>query len=115
MGVGGLGWEFLLEMGGKPGMGERGWLYNGAWEIFKFSLHSWQRGANPLFSEDPLYWLPPFFQFCSSLPFPFHLQPHRYCSFCCPISLVKCGDHTTFDVLFYLMIIWIYTCQTLVP
>ena len=25
------------------------------------------------------------------------------------------GDHATFDVLFYLMIIWIYTCQALVP
>ena len=25
------------------------------------------------------------------------------------------GDHSTFDVLFYLMIIWIYTCQAFVP
>ena len=25
------------------------------------------------------------------------------------------GDHATFDVLFYLMIIWNYTCQALVP
>ena len=25
------------------------------------------------------------------------------------------GDHTTSDVLLYLMIIWIYTCQALVP
>ena len=27
----------------------------GGWEIFKFSAHSWQRGANPLFYEDPLF------------------------------------------------------------
>ena len=115
MGVGGLGWEFLLEMGGKPGMGERGGYVMGHGKFLN-SLYIVGRGVlTPLFSEDPLYWLPPFFQFCSSLPFPFHLQPHPYCSFCCPISLAKCGDHTTFDVLFYLMIIWIYTCQTLVP
>ena len=25
------------------------------WEIFKVSLHSWQRGTNPLFYEDPSY------------------------------------------------------------
>ena len=25
------------------------------------------------------------------------------------------GDRTTFDVLFYLMILWIYTCRALVP
>ena len=40
------GWHiFLLEMGGKPGMGV-GFIMGG-WEIFKVSLHSWQRGANP--------------------------------------------------------------------
>ena len=25
----------------------------GGWEIFKASLYSWQRGANPLFYEEP--------------------------------------------------------------
>ena len=25
------------------------------------------------------------------------------------------GDHATFDVLFYLLIIWIYACQALLP
>ena len=41
------GWDiFLLEMGGKPGMGGVGFIMGG-WEIFKVSLHSWQRGANP--------------------------------------------------------------------
>ena len=48
--------KFSLEMeGGKPGMwggggeGEGGFGFiMGGWEIFKVSLHSWQRGANPL-------------------------------------------------------------------
>ena len=36
-------------------MGEarNGGLVFGGWEVFKVSLHSWQRGANTLFYEDP--------------------------------------------------------------
>ena len=40
--------------------GGGGFFYNGGWDTFKVSLHSWQRGANTLFYEDPI--LPtPFF------------------------------------------------------
>ena len=44
--------KFSLEMG--EGSQECGWggggfgFIMGGWEIFKVSLHSWQRGANPL-------------------------------------------------------------------
>ena len=41
------GWEIFTRKGGKPGM-TGGWFYNREWEDFKVSLHSWQRGANPL-------------------------------------------------------------------
>ena len=68
---------------------------------FKVSLHSWKRGANA-----PILLIP---------PLPCHLQPPPPL-----LLLLLCffgwmGDHATFDVLFYLMIIWIYTCQALVP
>ena len=52
-----------------------GWFYNGGWGLFKVSLHTWQRGANP-----PILWRPTllptplFFKFC-----PTHSSP--------PISL----------------------------
>ena len=62
----------------------------------------------------------PFFNFC---PTPL---PHTFLSTLTltpvhpPFFLLSCffgwmGDHTMFDVLFYLMIIWIYTCPPLVP
>ena len=57
--------------------------------------------------KTPLYCLPPlpFFQFCPTPP------PLLF--------LLSCffgwmSDHATFDVLFYLMITWIYTCRALV-
>ena len=41
--------EFLLQMGGgSQEWGEGVGFIMGGWEIFKVSLHSWQRGANPL-------------------------------------------------------------------
>ena len=45
---GGIG-NFLLEMGGsQERWGGRGVGFKiGGWEIFKVSLHSWQRSANP--------------------------------------------------------------------
>ena len=53
----GCNWEdgkFLLKMVRKPGMrGEGVGFIIGGWKIFKVSLHSWQRCANPLFYEDP--------------------------------------------------------------
>ena len=41
-------------MGGEARNGRIGFIMGG-WEIFKFSVHSWQRGANSLFCEDPLF------------------------------------------------------------
>ena len=47
--------------------------------------------------------------------------PPCYCQPLTPLLfLLSCffdwlGDHATFDVLFCLMILWIHTCQTLVP
>ena len=67
----------------------------GGWEIFKVSLHSCQFMKTLLsHCSVPLLFL-----------------------FSCFFDYI--GDHATFDVLFYLKIIWIYTCQaslgTLVP
>ena len=52
------GGGFLLEMGV--------WFYNGGWLTFKASLYCWQRGANPLFYEDPLYCISSLFQMLST-------------------------------------------------
>ena len=92
----------------------------GGLKIFKVSLHSWQRVLILLFYEDtPPSILPaptPLFQILST-----HTHPHfPVTSNLCPqFFLLSCffgwvDDHPTFDVLFYLMIIWIYTCY-LVP
>ena len=63
----------------------------------------------PLIYEDPSILFPPPSLTCLSPP-----TPHSNCSFCCPISLTK-WVHSTFNVHFYLRIIWIYTCRALVP
>ena len=63
----------------------------------------------PLIYEDHPILLPPPSLTCLSPP-----TPHSNCSFCCPISLTK-WVHSTFNVHFYLRIIWIYTCRALVP
>ena len=49
------GWKFLIEMGGRGGekasnMGGGGGVGSimGGQEILKVSLHSWQRGVNPV-------------------------------------------------------------------
>ena len=75
----------------------------------------------PLFYEDPPILLTPtpvsnFVQ--PSLPLspnPCHLHPPHQGFFLLSCFFCWMGDHATFDVLFYLMIIWIYTCQALVP
>ena len=65
----------------------------------------------PLYCLLPLY---PFFKICTPpMPFfPCHLQPTL------PLFFLSCffgwiGDLTTLNVLFQVMIIWIYTCQAL--
>ena len=98
--------KFLPEMVG-------GWFYNGGDEKFFVSLLSWQTGS--ILPTPP----PPssFFKFCPtpSPLLPCHLQPPPQLFFLLSCFFGWMGDHATFDVLFYLMIIWIYTCQALVP
>ena len=104
------GWKIYTRNGGKPGMREELAL---KWGDGKFvvSLHSWQRSANLLFYEDPPYiaYPPchPFFKFWPPLfpaPHPyFQLLPPRFILLSCFFGWM--GDHATFDVLFYLMII----------
>ena len=108
------GWNFLkmaamggLEIftknrgrgGGEPGMG--------GWEIFKVSLHGWQKGVNPPISwrpQPPYIAYPPFSKFCPT-PSP-------------PISLSHPTPNPT--VLSVVLLLWLngasrYTCQALVP
>ena len=62
--------KFLLEMGGRQEWGGVGFIMVG-WGLFKFSLHSWQRGANlPIVCRPTLYCLHPYFQFCLTHPLP---------------------------------------------
>ena len=72
-----------------------------------------RRGAlNPLFYNNP----PPFFQIFSNPPSLLPPTPNPHCSFCCLVSLAEWVIvYTTFDVLFYLMISWMYKCQALGP
>ena len=71
--------------------------------------------------KTPLCCLPPlpssFFKFCPtpSPRIPCHLQPPPQLFFLLSCFFGWMGDHATFDMLFYLMIIWIYICQALVP
>ena len=69
----------------------------GGWEIFKVSLHSWQRSASPPILWRHLYiaYPSPFFKFC-----PFLLPPYFLSCF-----FGWMDDHTKFDVPFYLIII----------
>ena len=59
----------------------------------------------------------PFFKFCPTSPprLPCHLQPSPPLFFLFSFFFGWIGDHATFDVLFCVMIIWIYTCRALVP
>ena len=77
------------------------------------SLHSWRRVLTPLFYKD----LPPyiayssFFKFCPTPPpppLPCRLQPQPPLLFLLSYFFDWMGDHATFGVLFYLMILWIY-------
>ena len=86
--------------------------------------HSWQRGCNPLFYEGPtLYYIniAPYITYIT--PFlKFVHPPHPYCCLRpLPQLLFRLSsffgymvDPNTFDVLLYLMLLWIYTCQALV-
>ena len=114
-------WEIFTRNEGKSGMGRieaKDWFYNGWYEIFKVYLHSRKRMANPLFYEDLLPILPPpfFFKFFPPLlPLHCHLQPPSWLFFLLSCFFGWIVDRTTFDVPFYLMIIWIYIYWALVP
>ena len=89
MAVIGEGGEWEISTRNGVGVGGGG-VYNGGLEIFKVPWHNWQRGDN--LHNNP--------------------RPHFF--------LLSCffgwtGDHNTFDVPLYLMIIWIYKCWTLRP
>ena len=117
--MGGRDGKFLLERGERQEWGRGGG--KGAVGKFLVSLHSWQRGSNLPFYEDSPILLPPhpasFFKCCPthSPPHPCHLQPPSQPFFLLFCSFGWMGDHATFDVLFYLMIILIYTWQAFVP
>ena len=68
----------------------------------------------PLFYEDPPALLTPLVNFLQMPPsHPYHLQYPLPLLF--PLSFIFgwMGDRTTLDVLFYLTILWIYTCWAL--
>ena len=52
---------------------------------------------------------PPLFKFCPT-PSPTSLSPPTPTP-----TVLSVGGHSTFDLLFYLMIVWIYTCRAFVP
>ena len=91
-----------------------------AWKKMIYIDHSWQRGSTP---PPPILWrpcppciaYPCFFQILSTPSLPCCLQPHPPL-----LILLSCffgwmGDHTTFDVLFYLMISWNNGCTHVEP
>ena len=110
------GWEIFTRNvgqarnGGGGGGGAGVCFLMGGLKIFKVSSHSWQRGANPT-----ILWRtssPSFSNFVHPPP----TSPLPPTPTPTVLSVVLFlwlnGYHTTFDVLlFYLMIIWIYTCQ----
>ena len=100
----------------KAGFGRNGKF------LKSFFFHCWQRMLTLLFYEDPPSYIAnpphPLFKFCPHLPqphFPVTSFPPPPLLFLLPFLFGWMGNHATSDVLFYLMIIWIYTCQALVP
>ena len=100
MAVKGGGRKFLLEMGESQEWG--GWFYN---------------GEGGKFYEGPpiMPTLPLLFKFCPTLPLSCHLQPPLPLFFLLSCFFCWMGDHGTFDMLFYLRIIWIYTSAHVEP
>ena len=98
--------NFLPEVGGSQEWGGRGG------RIFKVSLRSWQGRVNPITLRRP----PPFFSNFNHLPAPTsqHFQSPLPLLFLFFSFFGWMGDHATFDVLFYMMIMWICSCQVCV-
>ena len=107
--MGGWDWsKMAVELGG----GSQEWgggvgFIMGDGKFLK-SLYIVDRGMlNLYFMKTPLYCLPP--------PLPCHFKPPIPMFFLLSCFFDRMADRTTLDVLFYLMIIWIYTCSALVP
>ena len=81
-----------------------------------FMGYSWQRVPNTLYvmKTAPQYSLLHLFKFCSTLLSCF-LQPLPQLLFLISCFFDWLGDRATFDMLFHLMILWIYKCRALVP
>ena len=106
------GWE-IFTRNGEGARNEGVGFIMGDGKILK-SLYIVGRGVlTPLFYEDLLYCLFRLFQMLKK-KISCHLQPPPSLFFLLPCFFSWMGDNTTFDVLFYLMIISIYTCQALV-
>ena len=70
----------------------------------------------PLWRPPYMAYPPPFSNVAQPPPpFPVASNPQPQCSFCLSCFFGWMGDCITFDVLFYLIILWIYTCRALVP
>ena len=80
-----------------------------------FLAHSWQR-----FPNNPMLWRAPYVAYPTFLnfrptPLPRRLQPSPPVLFLMSCFFGWMGNCATFHVLFYLMVLWIYTCWALVP
>ena len=98
--------KILLKMVGSHGWGEFVIKW-GRWEIFKVSLHSWQRGT--LYFMKTPYIAYPLFQILSTPSAPLHCpvtsNPYRPLLFALSCFFDWMDDHTTVDALFFVMII----------
>ena len=73
----------------------------GGWKNFKDPLHSWQWGVNP-----SILWRPPYIAYTAPFFSPPTPTPHVLSVV---LFLGWMGDRATSDVLFYSLMIWIYT------
>ena len=135
-------WEIFTRNGGKSGTrdGGRGGFIMGKmrnfWSLFTWffffnrdSLHArlnshheaWsykkrsREVLTPYFMKTSIKVHTRFFSNFVHPPLPCHLQPPPSLFFPLSCFFGWVGDHVTIDVLFYFMIIWIYTCRALVP
>ena len=88
----------------------------GDWN-FQESLYVTDRGVLTLllYEDSPYIASPPFSNFVQHPLFSITSNPQPPLLFLLPFFFGWMGDHVTYDIQFYLMIIWIYTCQALVP
>ena len=109
------GWKIFSRNGGKPGLG--GWFYNRGMRNFQ-SLYIVCRGMlTSLFYENtlPILLNSPSFQVLPPPPtISCHFQSAPPLLFLLSCFFGWMGDCATFDVLFYLIIIWILGMSSLV-